>query len=100
MRLTNKQIRLILKVVHGRAGDNAAVFLFGSRLDDTVRGGDIDILIESDEPVTRIDQAKIKMDVEAGLGLPVDVIVRGRGETPTPFQRIAMTDARRLSVFP
>ena len=45
MRLTEQQINIIQQVVASVAGDNARVTLFGSRVDDTKKGGDIDLLI-------------------------------------------------------
>jgi hypothetical protein len=37
-----------LRAVHGNFGASANVCLFGSRTDDTKRGGDIDLHIETD----------------------------------------------------
>jgi uncharacterized protein len=53
MRLTNKEIDSI-KIAfqkHFAPGDH--LWLFGSRADDTKRGGDIDLYIETEEPELR-----------------------------------------------
>ena len=47
MRLTEQQIQTIKQVVVMLAGDSAKITLFGSRVDDTKKGGDIDLLIYS-----------------------------------------------------
>lgn len=96
MRLTQQQSSWILQTVLRLTEDDARVFLFGSRLDDDAKGGDVDILIETDRPLTLIDRARIKMNLEGGLGLPVDVIAQSRKDTPTPFQVIARSNAVRL----
>ena len=66
----------ILAAVRHWAGINATVHLFGSRLDDQTKGGDVDLLIETAKPLTLLDQAHIKMQLENDLGLPVDIIVK------------------------
>ena len=48
MRLSAAQTEVIVHCVRQQFGPDARVMLFGSRLDDTVRGGDLDLLIESD----------------------------------------------------
>lgn len=47
MRLTPEQQDIIREEVHAIFGPEARVHLFGSRTDDTVRGGDIDLYIEA-----------------------------------------------------
>lgn len=96
MRLTQEQICLITDIVSRRAGGQAAVYLFGSRADDNARGGDVDLLIETDAPLSLIDRAEIKMELETLLGLPVDILSQVRSAEPTPFQRIARAGAARL----
>jgi len=51
MRLSAEQITRIREVVHQEAGPDARVRLFGSRLNDERRGGDVDLLVELDCPV-------------------------------------------------
>lgn len=46
MRLEPEHIAAIRAIVAEQAGDDATVRLFGSRLDDGARGGDVDLLVE------------------------------------------------------
>ena len=48
MRLTPFQRQGILELSRKHFGSQSAAFLFGSRTNDELRGGDIDLLIESD----------------------------------------------------
>lgn len=50
MRLTSEQIANLKQVVMQSAGPGARVRLFGSRLDDSARGGDVDLLLELPTP--------------------------------------------------
>ena len=49
MRLQKQEIQTILQVARNIYGEKVKVYLFGSRLDNTKRGGDIDLLIRTDE---------------------------------------------------
>jgi len=49
MRLTDLQRTIIRETVTETFGAGASVWLFGSRVDDNQRGGDIDLLIETDQ---------------------------------------------------
>ena len=48
MRLQVHEIKAILRTAREIYGSRVKVYLFGSRLDDTKRGGDIDLLIRND----------------------------------------------------
>jgi predicted nucleotidyltransferase len=45
MRLTPDQHETIMRAVRDHAGEDAAVFLYGSRTQDDRRGGDVDLLV-------------------------------------------------------
>lgn len=51
MRLTDHQSQTIRQLALQIAGSHARVRVFGSRLDDTARGGDLDLMLELPEPV-------------------------------------------------
>lgn len=52
MRLTPQQIKSIKQAANAVLGDDTRVILFGSRVDDTKKGGDIDLLFETDHQVS------------------------------------------------
>ena len=98
MRLTKQQSTLITQTVIRLAGAESAVYLFGSRLNDHAKGGDIDLLIESDMHLSLINRAQIKMELEAKIGLPVDIVAKTRGSVTSSFQNIAMAQSIQLEM--
>jgi uncharacterized protein len=77
MRLTNNQTTTIKNTVAEVFGSETQVFLFGSRVDDTRRGGDIDLLVVSNLTEKEIFDRKIKMLSHLSLKLgeqKIDVI--------------------------
>ena len=59
MRMTSEQADFLKKEVLAVAQD-AKVYLFGSRVDDGKRGGDIDIMVLSDQRLTWKERATIR----------------------------------------
>lgn len=47
MRLKKEHIEIIINSTHEFFGEDVSVYLFGSRLDDAKKGGDIDLYIET-----------------------------------------------------
>ena len=52
MRLTQNQIQAIKQTADAVLGENSRVILFGSRTDDAKKGGDIDLLFETNHAVS------------------------------------------------
>jgi predicted nucleotidyltransferase len=51
VRLAEEEVAIIKAAIYRRFRSVGRIILFGSRVDDAKHGGDIDILIESDEPL-------------------------------------------------
>lgn len=60
MRLQSKEIKIIIQVAKEIYGEGVKVYLFGSRLNDEKRGGDIDLLVRT-EGETKNVLARIRM---------------------------------------
>jgi len=96
MRLDQKQISILRETITSVVGEDVAVRIFGSRLDDNLKGGDLDLLLEAGEKITLLQKARIKNLVEQRLTMPVDIITLIRGDTRTPFQQIARERSQAL----
>ena len=55
MRLAPNEVQAIQRSVAELLPEGAVVRLFGSRVDDAKRGGDIDLLVETPEPLSAMD---------------------------------------------
>lgn len=97
MRLSKHQIRLILNTVALHVGHSRKIFLFGSRLNDAARGGDVDLLLEVDHPFSRLEQARLVAALEQVLDLPVDIVVSQKGRSLPSFHKMIREQAVPLS---
>lgn len=93
MRLANEEQSVISDTIH-QADAEAQIYLFGSRVDDAAKGGDIDLLVLS----KRID-LMAKLDILARLhqklgDRKIDIAVYP--DTTRPFPRMVMQDGVRL----
>ncbi len=98
MRLTTEQINIIVNTSRAVAGLDAIIWLYGSRLDDTRHGGDIDLLIEPVHTISLLLRARIKMLLEQKLCIPVDVLVKNPDTPESPFLSIARAQAKQLEI--
>ena len=73
MRLTPTQHQQILQATRLNFGANANVWLFGSRVDDSRRGGDVDLYVETDQASTLLPALRCKIELEDNLDLHVDL---------------------------
>jgi predicted nucleotidyltransferase len=99
MRLSETDRQLIVQLVAEVAGASAQVQLFGSRLDDARRGGDIDLLVSVDEPVERpaVLVATLGARLERALGgRRVDVVLSAPNLRVLPIHQVARMSGVRL----
>ena len=75
MRLSKDEITIIKRVILKYIED-AKIFLFGSRVDDNKRGGDIDIFVQTDKIISLKNQLKILTEIEMnGIERKVDLLL-------------------------
>lgn len=96
MRLTDEQLESIRVAVAATTGDGIRAYVFGSRLDDERRGGDLDLLWRAPHPIGLLSRARPKLRLEARLSMPVDVLAMQDGREPTPFESITLARAVRI----
>ena len=92
MRLTDDQIDTVRRCARKVAGDQARVRVFGSRLDDTALGGDLDLLVELTEPVDNpaLMSARLSALVSRAMrGRKVDVLLSAPNLLRLPVHDIA-----------
>lgn len=99
MRLSENQARAITRIAHEIAGEQARVRVFGSRLNDDARGGDLDLLLELTEPVDNpaLLAARFSARVSRLMqGRSVDVLLAGPNLRRLPIHDIAFREGRVL----
>lgn len=99
MRLTKEQANCLVSAAHEAFGESSEIWLFGSRVDDTKKGGDIDLYIETDLTQDTI-AAKLKM---RQLIWPIfgeqkiDILVRSRSNKLSAIHEIAKSSGLKLA---
>jgi len=96
MRLSCEQQGVIIDTVSSLAGSGVEVRVYGSRLDKQLRGGDLDLILKSAEPLGYLVLAELKMTLEERLQLPVDIINCAASKKLSPFQSIALLQSQPL----
>ena len=93
MRLTSDQVELIKSTAKTLLGDGVRVRLFGSRVDDQAKGGDVDLLVEVKSPLGEpaVVSARMASQISRGMqGRKVDVVLKAPNLKEQPIHRIAL----------
>lgn len=96
MRLTDYQTQVIRQLARRMGG---SVRVFGSRLDDTAHGGDLDLMLELSEPVDNpaLMAAQMSAQVSRAMhGRKVDVLLSAPNLMHLPIHDIAFKEGRLL----
>ncbi len=94
MRLTPQHSETIKGTAAQFWGADAGVVLFGSRLHDDQRGGDVDLYIETSQP-DLLQTIRCKVMLQDALDMPVDLVVKPLGDQ-SPISKIARSEGVRL----
>jgi predicted nucleotidyltransferase len=94
MRLSESYVRQIKAAAAQSFGADAVVRLFGSRVDDAARGGDIDLHIEASPEAADLDhELRFRTLIWQHLDEPqIDVVVHARGTPPRWIDRAALRE--------
>lgn len=99
MRLTDDQTQAIKQLAHQIAGEHVPVRVFGSRLDDSARGGDLDLMLELPEPADTPALMAARFSARVSrlmLGRKVDVLIAAPNILRLPIHDIAFKEGKTL----
>lgn len=99
MRITKHQIESLINSTRLCFGDSAIIWLFGSRVDDQKKGGDVDLYIETDLNHGIVD-AKLKMQGQIWPAFgdqKIDILVHSRTQELSPIHKIAKSTGVRIT---
>jgi predicted nucleotidyltransferase len=95
MRLTASEIAAIREET-SRLDPNAEVYLYGSRVDDTARGGDVDLLVMS-ETLSFREVLRLRTRILDRIGWQqLDLVVRRRDQVNDPLAAMAQETGIKL----
>jgi predicted nucleotidyltransferase len=92
MRLSQEHAQAIAKCTREAFGEKAVVRLFGSRADDSKKGGDIDLHLEvPDRPDWFEAKSAFQYGLYRALGdRKIDIVIHREGQPLLPIDRIAL----------
>ena len=65
------------------------IYLYGSRADDTRRGGDIDVFLETSRVIDLKATLKLQLRLSDACHTKVDLLVKSPGDADMPIHEIA-----------
>jgi predicted nucleotidyltransferase len=99
MRLNETQINAIKTAVAQHFTPESRVFLFGSRADDTKKGGDIDLLVETTLTGIKLQEARLLTmgTIQLAIGeQKIDIVTIEPGKEP---DKLIQTEAIRTGIL-
>lgn len=102
MRLSQFEIQAIITAFKQHYSDQDHIYLFGSRLDDNKRGGDIDLYIESANTNAKLEElintkVRFMTDLQCKIGeQKIDVIINANNDTDSSICQHARQTGEKL----
>jgi len=94
--LSEGEIKIIREVSKKILGKKSKVYVFGSRVDLTRKGGDIDIYVETNRYVSIKDELKFLAELEIeGIERKVDLVVKA----PNKKEKAIFKDAQHTGIL-
>ncbi len=95
MRL-KKEIKEFIKDKAADLSPGVEIYLFGSRINDRGRGGDIDILLLSDQKIERSSLRHFRLDFYKRFGWQKIDLVNFTKDDSSTFKRFILTTAQPI----
>ena len=95
MRLSATQVEVIRQLARQVGGEGCRVRVFGSRIDDAARGGDLDLLLELPDPVGNPALVAAQMSARVSRvmhGRKVDMLLSAPNLMRLPIHDIAFEE--------
>jgi len=92
MRLTPTQSQVIKDTVTRVLGSPGRIWLFGSRADDNLRGGDIDLMVETEQTLSNRAEAICRLYGALVMALgdrKLDIVLKDASTAEAPIFEIA-----------
>jgi predicted nucleotidyltransferase len=93
MRLKKNELAAIKEVTKEIFGENATIRLFGSRTNDALKGGDIDLLILGNRTISSAEKYQLKIKFLVQLkkivgDQKIDILIDGNQQESSFFQTV------------
>lgn len=95
MRLNSKEITSIRHIL-GELDPAGQIYLFGSRVDDSRKGGDIDIFLNASRIIELKTQLTIQYRLTTACNTHVDLLVKNPNQSMQPIHEIALETGIKL----
>jgi predicted nucleotidyltransferase len=95
MRVKNEQLQFLKKSIREYLPD-AAIYLIGSRVNDNLKGGDVDILVIGNKQLTGQEKRNIRLSFYKKMGeQKLDIVSLTDNDTST-FKELVLLDSVKL----
>ncbi len=97
MRISQEQASKIRQLVQNTVGEGSKVWLFGSRVDDAKRGGDVDLYVEVAKACDLPRKLSLMSEIQKSMGLrKVDLLIKTDADPEKPIHATAKSEGVQL----